>query len=73
MSGRRGHSLTNGHVVKVAREAGADMVVDSDAHAPEDLMDEAKARIVARGAGMTDAEVERAVNVVPLEAIRRIS
>ena len=48
------------------------MVVDSDAHAPENLMDEAAARTVARGAGMTDDEVEAAINVTPFEAIRRI-
>ena len=72
VSGRRGHSLTNGHVVKVAREAGADIIIDSDAHAPEDLMDESRARTVARGAGMSDAEVERAINATPFEAIRRI-
>mgnify|MGYP002626103723 CR=1 FL=1 len=67
-----GHNITNGHVVRVAREAGARMVVDSDAHAPENLMDEAAARTVARGAGMTDDEVEAAINVTPFEAIRRI-
>ncbi len=72
VSGRRGHCLTNGHVVKVAREAGADMIIDSDAHAPEDLMDEARARTVALGAGMTEAEAEKAINVTPFEAIRRI-
>ena len=67
-----GHNITNGHVVSVARKAGAAMVIDSDAHAPENLMDEAAARVVAKGAGMTDAETERAINVTPFEAIRRI-
>ena len=35
VSARRGHSFANGHVVKQARRAGAKMVLDSDAHAPE--------------------------------------
>ena len=34
VSARKGHSLTNGHVVKMAREAGASTVLDSDAHGP---------------------------------------
>lgn len=59
ISGRRGHSLTNGHVAKIARETGAKLIFGSDAHAPEDFPDEARARIVARGAGLTDAEVEQ--------------
>ena len=72
ITGRMGHNITNGHVVKVAREAGAKMIVDSDTHAPENLMDEAAARIVARGAGMTDEEVELAINVTPFEAIKSL-
>ena len=35
---RKGHSLTNGHVVKLAREYGAKLVINNDAHAPADLM-----------------------------------
>ena len=72
VTGRMGHNITNGHVVKVAREAGAKMIIDSDTHAPENLMDEAAARTVARGAGMTDEEVELAINVTPFEAIRNL-
>ena len=72
ITGRMGHNITNGHVVGVAREAGAAMVIDSDAHAPENLMDEAAARTVALGAGMTEAEADLALNVTPFEAIRRI-
>ncbi len=67
-----GHNITNGHVVEVARAAGADMVVNSDTHAPENLMTEEAARTVALGAGMTEEEARRAIDVVPFEAIRRI-
>ena len=72
VTGRAGHNITNGHVVNMARAVGAKMVIDSDTHQPENLMDEASARVVARGAGMTDEEVELAINVTPFEAIRRI-
>lgn len=73
VTGRMGHNITNGHVVNVARSVGAEMVIDSDTHAPENLMDEAAALTVALGAGMTADEAERALHVTPYEAIRRIA
>lgn len=73
VSGRAGHNITNGHVVNVARAVGARMVVDSDTHTPENLMDDAAARTVAFGAGMTKEEAERALYVTPYEATRHIA
>ncbi|MFP4476745.1 MAG: histidinol phosphate phosphatase domain-containing protein [Desulfatibacillaceae bacterium] len=52
ISGRKGHCLTNGHVARLAMEAGARMVVNSDTHAPGDLMNADRARLVVRGAGL---------------------
>ena len=73
VSGRAGHNITNGHVVNMARAVGAAMVVDSDTHAPENLMDDAAARTVAFGAGMTKEEAEKALYVTPYEAVRHIA
>ncbi|MDR0198198.1 MAG: histidinol phosphate phosphatase domain-containing protein [Methanomassiliicoccaceae archaeon] len=70
ITGRAYHNITNGHVVNVARRAGAKMVVNSDCHGPNDLMDEARAIKVAVGSGMTQKEAKEAVNVTPFEAIR---
>ena len=36
VSARRSHAYANGHVARVAREVGASMVLDSDAHEPGD-------------------------------------
>ena len=72
ITGRGGHNITNGHVVNMARLVGAKMVIDSDTHAPDNLMDEASARKVALGAGMTQAETELAINVTPFDIIRRL-
>jgi histidinol phosphatase-like PHP family hydrolase len=52
ISGRSGHSFSNGHVAKTAREAGAGLVLNSDAHSPRDLMTEDFGRRVAEGAGL---------------------
>ncbi len=52
ISARKGHSLANGHVVKVAAQAGTLTILDSDAHAPEDLLTPEMTRKVALGAGL---------------------
>lgn len=65
ISGRRGHSLANGHVARVALEARADLVVDSDAHAPEQLLSIEFARKIAAGAGLPVTEVQRALAEAP--------
>jgi histidinol phosphatase-like PHP family hydrolase len=63
ITSRGGHNRTNGHVARVAREAGCRMVVDSDAHAPHDILDERAKFIVAKGAGLTDAECKRVLSL----------
>ena len=70
ISGRRGHSLTNGYVASLARKVGAKMIVNSDTHSPEDLMTEEKAYKVALGAGLTKAEADEAIQKVPFEAVK---
>ena len=72
ITGRRGHSLTNGYVASLARKVGATMIVNSDTHAPEDLMSEERAYKVALGAGLTKAEADAAIQKAPFEAIRKL-
>ncbi|WP_291319996.1 histidinol phosphate phosphatase domain-containing protein [Desulfonatronospira sp.] len=57
---RKGHSLTNGHVVNLSRTYGAKLVINNDAHAPEDLVDREMRRKIALGAGMDLQEYEQA-------------
>ena len=72
ITGRAGHNITNGHVANMARQVGAKMVIDSDTHAPENLMDEKAALTVALGAGLTKEEAEKALHVTPYEATRKL-
>jgi putative hydrolase len=58
ISGRKGHSFTNGHVAKLALEWGARLVLNSDAHAPEDLMTREFANKVVEGAGLPKSSLE---------------
>ncbi len=68
ITSRSGHNITNGHVVRMALQAGAKMVVDSDTHAPEDLIDGERAVQIAVGAGLSR---EEAVMIVKDHAIVR--
>jgi len=53
ISGRRGHSLGNGRVGMMAKQIGAPLVFNTDAHRPSDLVTEEEARRVIVGAGLT--------------------
>lgn len=72
ITSRAMHSATNGHVAKIAREVGAKMVLNTDAHGPEDLLTEDEALIRAIAAGLTKIEAERAVRKTPLEIVRKV-
>jgi histidinol phosphatase-like PHP family hydrolase len=63
LTSRGGHNRTNGHVARIAREAGCQLVVDSDAHGPHDILSEEAKFIVAKGAGLTDAECREVLSL----------
>lgn len=56
ITARGGHNRTNGHVLGIARASGCSVMVNSDAHAPDDLMSAQAREDVGRGAGMTREE-----------------
>jgi putative hydrolase len=72
ITSRRSHNPTNGHVAKMALEAGARMVVNTDTHSPSDLIDIETALMIARAAGLPEKEARRAVYDVPQEIVRRV-
>lgn len=72
ISARRGHSLANGHVVRTAMANGALLVLDSDAHEPDDLLQPQKAHGIAKGAGLSDDEVETVLTVNPGKLLQRL-
>jgi histidinol phosphatase-like PHP family hydrolase len=55
---RKGHSLSNGHVAKIALAAGARLVIDTDTHEPGDLVTAEFARTVLSGAGLSTRQTE---------------
>jgi histidinol phosphatase-like PHP family hydrolase len=72
ISARKGHSFTNGHVAQVARKAGALLVLDSDAHEPEDLLTVEMTHRIAKGAGLTDEETHALLQLNPESLLDRL-
>jgi histidinol phosphatase-like PHP family hydrolase len=63
ITSRGGHNRTNGYVVRIARESGCMIVVDSDAHSTHDLLDKEARWTIAYGAGLTPQETDNLMNL----------
>jgi histidinol phosphatase-like PHP family hydrolase len=71
ISCRRGHGFANGHVAKIAKKAGAKLVVNTDSHTSEDLMSKDEAMKIALGAGL-DVEECKQIYSNTLEFVKKI-
>jgi putative hydrolase len=58
ITSRKGHSLSNGHVAKIAMMTGATLVINTDSHGPEDLISRAYAAVILRAAGVPEENIE---------------
>ncbi|MDK2790741.1 MAG: hypothetical protein PWP15_1248 [Methanothermococcus sp.] len=72
ITSRKGHSLTNGHVLDVARKFDIPTLINTDTHAPEDLIDYEFAKKVGLGCGMSKKELEDSLTNNPKELLKRI-
>ncbi|HTT72824.1 MAG TPA: histidinol phosphate phosphatase domain-containing protein [Thermoplasmata archaeon] len=72
ISARLGHGLCNGRVVRLALAAGAELVVDSDAHDPGQIVPAERARRIALGAGVPDDRLERVLSETPSALLKRL-
>ena len=71
VTARHSHGLGNGRVVALAREAGALLVVNSDAHSSSDLLSPHGRERVAFGAGLTADELER-INKTMISLVEKL-
>ncbi|ABX31380.1 PHP domain protein [Petrotoga mobilis SJ95] len=69
LSARKGHSLSNGHVAKLAQKYDAKLLVNSDAHGPDDFLDYDFSLKVAMSAGLNIEEAKKIVERNPLELL----
>jgi len=72
ISGRKGHCLGNGHVARMARQAGAGVLFGSDTHAPADLRSRADAEAVLAGAGLDAQEIAAAFAAAEALVVRAL-
>ncbi len=72
LSAHRGHSLTNGHVVRVGQQANASLILDSDAHEPEDLLTEHMKRQIATGAGIQEEDLDTLLDSNPRRLLEKL-
>jgi histidinol phosphatase-like PHP family hydrolase len=72
ISTRRGHSLTNGHVAKLALEKEAKLLVNSDVHTPDNFLDYEEAETIALGAGIPEDKIEEIMQDNPIELLNKI-
>lgn len=70
ITSRNGHNRTNGHVARIAIEVGADLIVNSDSHAPHDLINDETALKIAIGAGLDEKGARAATVDNPFKLIR---
>jgi len=58
---RKGHSISNGHLAKIALETGVLLVINTDSHAPEDLITLERARMILRASGITEKNTDHTI------------
>jgi len=69
ITARCGHNRANGHVVRIAQEVGADMIVSTDSHSPGDLVTDDEALNIAMGAGLSEKHAQEVLFSKPLSLI----
>jgi putative hydrolase len=58
ITARKGHSLTNGHVAKLAAKYGAKLTLDSDSHSDTDFLKPDLRMRVLKGCAMEDEQID---------------
>ncbi len=61
ITARNGHNITNRHVAKAARDAGARLVFNTDAHSPDNLVDVKERAGILKAAGLNEDEITRVI------------
>ena len=72
ISARKGHCLTNGHIASLAQQAGAKLLLNSDAHCQQDLLTASLADAIAHGTGLDDIACHQVLNINPQALIKNL-
>ncbi|PIS31642.1 PHP domain-containing protein [Candidatus Saganbacteria bacterium CG08_land_8_20_14_0_20_45_16] len=71
LSARKGHRDGNRHVAKLAKQFGAKLLVNTDAHCEHDLISQKQAYQIAKEAGLKKGEALITVGKNPQELLKR--
>ena len=69
---RQGHCLTNGHVASLALQAGAKLLLSSDAHSDQDLLTTPLTDAIVHGTGLDDVACHQVLNLNPQTLIKKL-
>ena len=72
LTARQGHSLSNGHVARTALSQEAQLLLDSDAHGPEDLLRPDLSLKIAKGAGLDDNQTHTLLVLNPKKLLTKL-
>lgn len=72
LSAKPAHKETNKHVAKMALKTGAKMLVNTDAHGPNDYITQKKAFELAIDSGLTEEEANKTIADNPKELLARL-
>lgn len=59
ITARKGHRITNSHVIKMARLLGANLILDTDSHSPENIPSPTRLKQLGLKAGLLPKEIEK--------------
>lgn len=71
LSARKGHKKGNRHVIKMARQFGAKLLINTDAHSEKDLISQEKAFLLARDLGLNNTQALEIIKDNPQELVKR--
>jgi len=72
ISARKGHCLANGHIARLAQQAGAKLLLCSDAHSEEDLLTTALVNDIVRGTGLDTTTCHQVLTINPQALLKRL-
>ena len=72
ISARTGHCLTNGYITHLAQQAGAKLLLCSDAHSEQDLLTAPLADSIMRGAGLDTTTCHQVLTINPQALLKRL-
>ncbi|MBI4297934.1 MAG: histidinol phosphate phosphatase domain-containing protein [Chloroflexi bacterium] len=72
ISARCGHCLGNGRTVRTALEAGAKLLLNSDAHEDKDLLTPSQAEAIALGADLQESQLQTILQLHPQQLLEKL-